>query len=448
MSHRGGSDALPCPDHAGELERLTAELRAVSDRERRTAEQLAGLAAAVSALSAAQTRADLVRDLFHHGRRALRADVLALALLEPGGSNLAVVDTRSGVDRPDRRLPVQSPVPMAVAAGGRPVYQDGAPEAGDAVPPLPGLRAWAALPLRIGRQPLGSLTVGWDRPQVFAEEDLRVFDAFAAQCSQAVHRVAGHETERRQGSATRSLAETLQRSMLTMPPQPDYLDIAVRYRPAAREVEIGGDWYDAFLSPNGATTLVVGDVSGHDWTAAAVAGQLRNMLRGIASALDHRRPDQLLTALDRALAESKIGTFATAIVARVEEPPLATPNCSRVLRWSNAGHPPPLLLAPDGSAQLLTRPPDMLLGVSPGTPRRDHSVALSAGATVVFYTDGIVESRDTTLDEGLERLVALGPALAARPLSVVCDEMLKRMAPDLSDDIALLAIRVRDRTAG
>jgi serine phosphatase RsbU (regulator of sigma subunit) len=270
-----------------------------------------------------------------------------------------------------------------------------------------------------------------------------VLQAFAAQCSQAVNRVARRETERRQASATRSLAESLQRSLLTNPPQLEHLDIAVRYRPAAREVQIGGDWYDAFLSPGGDTTLVVGDVTGHDWTAAAVAGQLRHMLRGIASALDHRNPQQVLSALDRALSETGIATLATAVVARIEEPPDTAPDRPRILRWSNAGHPPPLLLQPDGTATLLERPPNLLLGVAPDAPRQHHAVALHPGATVVLYTDGLVERRDATLDQGLDRLLGVAQDLAGRPVPELCDEILERMEPDLTDDIALLALRVR-----
>jgi len=426
-----------------ELEQANAELRTTSDRERRTAQQLAGLADTVSALSVAESRSELLRQMFRHARRALRADVLAVALLEPGGSHLAVVDSRGGPEQPGHRLPLRSPVPMAAAAAGRAVYQR---DAGEDTPaaPLPGLRAWAALPLRIGRRPLGSLTVGWEESQSLDDDDVRVLEAFAAQCSQAVNLVARRETERRQARATRSLAESLQRSLLTNPPELEHLDIAVRYRPAAQEVQIGGDWYDAFVSPGGDTTLVVGDVTGHDWTAAAVAGQLRNMLRGIASALDHRDPDQVLSALDRALSETGIATLATALVARVEEPPAAVPRAARILRWSNAGHPPPLLLGPDGTASLLERPANLLLGVASDTPRRHHSVALWPGATVILYTDGLVEHRDATLDDGLARLLAVAPDLAARPVSELCDAILDRMEPDLTDDIALLALRVRE----
>lgn len=425
-----------------ELERVNAELRATNERERRTAQQLAGLAATVSALSVAESRSELLRQMFRHARRALGADVLAVAMLEPGGSHLAVVDSRGGPEHPGLRLPLRSPMPMAAAAAGRTVYERDAGEDGS-VAPLPGLRAWAALPLRIGRRPLGSLTVGWEDAQALDDDDLRVLDAFAAQCSQAVNRVARRETERRQARATRSLAESLQRSLLTNPPVLEHLDIAVRYRPAAQEVQIGGDWYDAFVSPGGDTTLVVGDVTGHDWTAAAVAGQLRSMLRGIASALEHRHPDQVLGALDRALSETGIDTLATAIVARVEEPPPPAPGATRILRWSNAGHPPPLLIEPDGRATLLERPANVLLGVAPDSVRVHHAVALLPGATAVLYTDGLVERRDATLDDGLARLLAVAPTLAGRPVSELCDEILDRMAPDLTDDIALLAVRVR-----
>ena len=426
-----------------ELEQAHAELMAVSERERHTAQSLAGLATTVSALSAAENRTELLRQMFRHGRRALQADVLAVALLEPGGGHLAVVDTRDhGGTEPVRRLSVDSAAPMATAAAGRPVFQEDAAHSG-ADAPLEGLEAWAALPLRVGGRPLGSLTVGWERRHVFEDNDVRVLEAFAAQCSQAVNRVARRETERRQAQATRSLVESLQRSLLTDPPQPEHLDIAVRYRPAAREVQIGGDWYDAFVSPAGDTTLVVGDVTGHDWTAASVAGQLRNMLRGVASALDHRYPERVLGGLDRALRETGIGTLATAVVARVEEPSPTAPGGARMLRWSNAGHPPPLLIAPDGTATLLERPADLLLGVDAETPRRQHAVTLLPGATLLLYTDGLVERRDASLDDGLVRLLAAAPDLARRPVDVLCDELLDRLDPDLTDDIALLAVRVR-----
>ncbi len=426
------------------LERTNAELRALGERHRRTAHSLSGLAATVSALAGAETRADLLRQLFRHGRPALAADLLAVALLEPGGTHLAVVDTRGRADAPPGHVPAHSPAPMAVAAAGRAVLERGTGPGGGA--PFPGLRAWAALPLRAGRQPLGSILVGWAMPQELEEDDVRVLEAFAAQCAQAVARVARLEAERRRGHATRGLAETLQRSLLTEPPRQPQFEIAVRYRPAAREAQIGGDWYDAFLSGVGETTLAVGDVSGHDWTAAAVAGQLRSMLRGVASALPGEDLGRVLAALDRALHDTGVATLATALVARVVEPD--TPAQDRVwtLRWSNAGHPPPVLVDPDGRATLLERPVDLLLGVDPGAPRQEHETGLRPGATVLLYTDGLVERRDATLDDGLQRLLSAAGELATRSVDALCDELIARMDPELTDDIALLALRVRDRS--
>jgi serine phosphatase RsbU (regulator of sigma subunit) len=285
--------------------------------------------------------------------------------------------------------------------------------------------------------------VGWERQRVLDDADVRVLEAFAAQCAQALDRVARLETERRQASATRSLAETLQRSLLAEPPRSEHLDIAVRYRPAAREAHIGGDWYDAFLSPTGGTTLVVGDVTGHDQTAAVVAGQLRSMLRGIAYALDDAGPAQVLGTLDDALHHTGLQTLATAFLARVDEPTTEGPDRWHTLRWSNAGHPPPLLITPDGAGELLERPADLLLGAVRAAPRRQHAVPLRPGDTVVLYTDGLIERRDATLDDGFGRLVTVAPALASRPVDELCDEILTRLHPDLTDDIALLAFRVR-----
>jgi serine phosphatase RsbU (regulator of sigma subunit) len=433
------------PGGAGtrELEQANSELRALGQRQQRTADVLAGLATTVSALAGAETRADLLRQLFGHGRTALRADLLAVALLEPGGSHLAVVGTRGPTDGEPHRLPLRSPVPMAMAASGQPVFATGmSPDA--AGPPFPGLRSWAALPLRSGRRPLGSVLVGWDGVQDFPEDDVRVLEAFAAQCSQAVARVGRLEAERRRAHATRGLAETLQRSLLSEPPRRPQLEIAVRYRPAAREAQVGGDWYDAFVTAPGETTLVVGDVTGHDWTAAAVAGQLRSMLRGIAVALGDRDLAAVLGSLDRAVRDTGMATLATAVVARVVEPPAGSPGRPGKLRWSNAGHPPPLLVEPDGTAVLLKRPSDMLLGVDPGTPRTEHAVSLRPGATLVLYTDGLVEHRGATLDDGLDGLLAAATDLASRPVDEVCDAIIARLHPELTDDIALLALRVRD----
>ena len=421
-----------------ELERTNAELRASVEREQRTARALAGLATTVSALAAAETVPELLELLFARGREALRADISAVALLAPGSGDLQLTES-TGTGLRSAVLPGSSPLPMAVAAGGRQVLVPDSTRSG--AEGLTGVRSWAALPLRAGGRLLGSWTVGWADPQPLEDDDVRVLEAYAAQCAQAVDRVTRLEDERRRASATRSLAESLQRSLLTDPPQPDHLHITVRYRPAAQEAQVGGDWYDAYVSPDGATTLVIGDVTGHDRTAAAAMAQLRNVLRGISSALDGT-PAQLLGALDRALPQLQITTLATAVLARVEQTPDQAATAMRSLRWSNAGHPPPLLVPADGSPYLLERPHDLLLGVDPGARRAEHALPLRPGDTLVLYTDGLVERRDSDLDEGLDRLVAVATELAREPVDTLADELLARLAPAADDDVALLVLRV------
>jgi serine phosphatase RsbU (regulator of sigma subunit) len=425
-----------------ELERRNAELRESSERERRTASSLAGLAATVSALAAAETTPELLELLFDHGRAALQTDTAAVALAGPDG--LTLTEGREG-RLVSADLDPSSPLPMAVAARGETVLVHDAgtrpdTEEGRLARAL-GIRSWAALPLRAGGRLLGSWTVGWAGARAFEEHDVRVLEAYAAQCAQAVERVTRLEAERRRASETRSLAETLQRSMLTEPPEPDSLRIAVRYRPAAREAQVGGDWYDAFLSPDGATTLVVGDVTGHDRTAAAVMGQLRNMLRGVVHALD-APPARALATLDRALHDLGMTTLVTALLARVEQTPEEAAAGLRTLRWSNAGHLPPLLLAADGTVRLLERRPELPLGVDSPARRTDATVALHPGDTVVLYTDGLVERRDATLDDGFERLVAAGREVRDVPVHDLCDVLLARMTPEFADDVALVALHV------
>ena len=156
-----------------------------------------------------------------------------------------------------------------------------------------GREAWCSLPLRARGRLLGAMTVSWALPRPFPQSEREILHAFAAQCAQALDRLQTLAAERAAAEAVRRMSETLQRSLLTEPPQPDHLHLEVRYRPAGQLAQVGGDWYDAFLTPDGATCLVVGDVTGHDRDAAAQMGALRNMLRATAYVLDAaagRRP--------------------------------------------------------------------------------------------------------------------------------------------------------------
>jgi serine phosphatase RsbU (regulator of sigma subunit) len=239
------------------------------------------------------------------------------------------------------------------------------------------------------------------------------------------------------------LAEWLQRSLLTPPPPVAELEIAAAYVPAADHVKIGGDWYDVFPAPGDRTLVVIGDVAGHDGAAAATMAQVRNVLRGMGQVL-LAPPATLLTALDRAVRSFLPTVMATMIVIEISH--LGRNSGPLVLRWSNAGHPPPLLISgEDGTAQLLEREPDLLLGVDPNTRRADHELVLYQGDTVVLYTDGLVERRGATLDEGLARLRDVAEEEAGLPLDKLCEVLLVACTERPDDDIAVLALRARAR---
>jgi len=241
----------------------------------------------------------------------------------------------------------------------------------------------------------------------------------------------------------RQLAEVLQRSMLTAPPAPDHCEIAVRYVPAAAGAEVGGDWYDAFVQPDGATMLVIGDVVGHDSGAAAAMGQLRGLLRGIGHHTGGT-PAEVLTGLDRAGIGLDLDTLATALVARLEQDAPELAKDETRVRWSTAGHPPPVLIDADGTVVLLDcQDPDLLLGVDPASPRHDRVAVIGRGGTLLLYTDGLVERRDRDLDAGIAELRRVLGGLAHLPLQQLCDRLLEQMyLPDTEDDVALLAVRV------
>jgi PAS domain S-box-containing protein len=244
-----------------------------------------------------------------------------------------------------------------------------------------------------------------------------------------------------QAAAQRALTDRLQQALLTPPPEPDHLHVVVRYRPAAHEAQVGGDWYDAFLQPDGATMLVIGDVAGHDSGAAAAMGQLRGLLRALA--YDNDEPlGATLARVDRTARGLGVDSLATAVLARVERHPDVPVTGRRVLRWSNAGHPQPVVLAPDGTTTLLGERPDLLLGVDPTAPRHDLTADLEDGCTLLLYTDGLVEHRGRDLDEGTAALRAALADLGTAPLDELCDTLLARLVPTArGDDVALLAVR-------
>ncbi|MEU8656193.1 GAF domain-containing SpoIIE family protein phosphatase [Actinoplanes philippinensis] len=234
----------------------------------------------------------------------------------------------------------------------------------------------------------------------------------------------------------RHVAEVLQRSLLTELPVLPGIELHARYLPAQDGAAVGGDWYDAFAQPDGSVVVAVGDVSGHDIEAAATMGQLRNLIRGDAYGRDEE-PGALLTALDQTLHGLRVSASATAVLARVR-----TCWSGYEVGFANAGHPPPLLLLPDGQVQVWWVPPEPLLGLPPrDEPRTTARRFVPAGSTLILYTDGLVEDREQLLDDGIARLSAVLRENASRSGDELCARLLE-VAPRRSDDIALLLVRL------
>lgn len=288
----------------------------------------------------------------------------------------------------------------------------------------------------------------------------------------------------------RQAARTLQAAMLTELPQPDHLQLVSRYLPASSGDQVGGDWYDALVDANGSTVLVIGDVVGHDIGAAATMGQVRAVLRTCA-VQGGRSPAQVLAATEVALDHLGLDVLASATVVRIDQSPEEAGRGLRRITWSSAGHPPPVLLIPaakldgdggdkhrwparqplDGrpqrcqaTAQVLrhggdcqpltddilmsavgaaaTSDPDVLLGVGVGMARVDYTCQVPPGATLVLYTDGLVERRDADLDVGTMALCRVLESEASRELGDLLDEGLRQLLEaGHNDDVAVLAVR-------
>jgi GAF domain-containing protein len=233
----------------------------------------------------------------------------------------------------------------------------------------------------------------------------------------------------------RHVAEVLQQSMLTELPTIDGIELHARYLPAQDGAAVGGDWYDAFAQPDGSVMLAVGDVSGHDIEAAATMGQLRNLVRGDAFGRDDE-PGPLLSQLDRALRGLRVPAAATVVLAR-----LRREQDAYAVTFSNAGHPPPLLLLPDGTVEVWWTTPEPLLGLTARNERASHRRRVPRGATLVLYTDGLVETRGRILDEGIAEVEQALRDNAGLPGEELCARLVESVSRR-ADDIALLLIRV------
>lgn len=287
--------------------------------------------------------------------------------------------------------------------------------------------------LRARDRVLGALVLG-RRDRAYGPDERELVLEVAERAALALGNASLYQVQR-------GAAVTLQSMLLTRLPDPPGLRLAARYSPAVSGAEVGGDWYDAFaLSPD-STMLAIGDVVGHDLRAAGQMGQIRGMLRTLA--YDRGEPPaQLLIRLDRALTGLSTGTLATGVLARLDRDPATG---AVTARWSNAGHPPPVLLHADERSRLLDDPAahGLMLGVMDTARRGEASVRLAAGDTLLLVTDGLVESRQLTLEHGLLRLRQLAARHARASPEELCDAVVSGMTgPRTTDDAAILAVRV------
>lgn len=287
------------------------------------------------------------------------------------------------------------------------------------------------VPLRARRRVVGALTLVRTaaRPP-FGETDVAPAEDLADRIALAVDNA-------RLYAETQAVAERLQRSLLPDLPTVNGLRLTARYAPASATAQVGGDWYDSFVLPGGDTTLIIGDVAGHDLRAAVTMSQVRNMLRGIAC--DRQEPPgRILRRLDIAVQALYSHRTASCVYALLKGPE----GGPYQLDWARAGHLPPLLVTADGDTTYLDGAHGMLLGVDPHAERDSDSVPLPAGSTLLLYTDGLIERRGESLHHSMTRLRQHAAALNDQDLDVMCDELLAGLPADSNDDIALLALRL------
>ena len=337
----------------------------------------------------------------------------------------------------------ESPMPLSRALRGvastlaGPHTYEGTPDSGIAVEQrrlfdATGMHSAAIAPIRSTREVLGALTLGRaDNPVAFAPADLPLIEDIARRAGLALDNARLYQRQRK-------VAETMQNHLLPQMPGVAGLQMTARYVPAPDASQVGGDWYDAFPLADAATALAIGDVVGHDLEAAAGMAQVRNMLRAYAW-FQQEPPSRIVERLDEAIQHITDVPMATMIFARIEP----AQDGHWQLTWTNAGHPPPLLISRDGLAHYLTDGHGILLGTRAAIPRPDATALLPPGSTLVLYTDGLIEAPGQTLDTGLNRLRQHAAALAHRPLASFTDQLLRRVRPaDNDDDVALLALRV------
>ena len=303
-----------------------------------------------------------------------------------------------------------------------------------ALPAASGLR-WVQAILRIDQQPAGAIRLGLRDTDQFTTSDRSLLEDAAERAALALGRARLHERERR-------IAAELQRGLVPKRlPELRGVELSAHYQAAGSGAVVGGDWYDAFVLPEGRLGVVIGDVAGRGIPAASAMGNLRSVTRAFALADEGRRtPSEVLMRVNRhqlALGEEEMFTLVYTIIdpARGE------------LTWANAGHLPPLLL--DGGVASLLSGGGGLMGLE-DVAYEQHHRSFGARATVVLYTDGLVERRGESLDDGMARLAGVAAAGPGDPYGLR-RHIIAELFPDgepIHDDVTVVVAGVTRGAVG
>ncbi|MDL4815627.1 PP2C family protein-serine/threonine phosphatase [Actinomadura opuntiae] len=399
----------------------------------RPADALEGLARKLENIQAITDEAfahmgvdEFLDTLLDRVRSILEVDTAVVLLLDRQG-RLLEATVAKGIEEEvsqGAHVPVGQGFAGRVAAERRPVYIADVAHAGVFNPLLVqrGLHSLLGVPLIGGGHLVGVMHVGTLAPRRFTADETEFLQLAAARVAMAVQTLTSR--------AERAGALELQRSLVpsSLPDIPG-LEMAARYRPGKENV--GGDWYDVFTLPSGEIGIVMGDVAGHGLPAAVVMGRMRSSLR--AYALETADPAQVLGKLDRKMLHFEPNATATVLYA------ICSPSLDRV-RVSSAGHPPPVIALPESPAETVDMKQDLLIGFTTETPRTTTVFDLPPGALLCFYTDGLIERRDNSVDSGIARLC--DAVYAGPPEQVGAAVMAALIGRErASDDVAVLLLQ-------
>ncbi|WP_345575052.1 GAF domain-containing SpoIIE family protein phosphatase [Streptomyces prasinosporus] len=424
----------PGPRPGTGLEQVGAQLRALADAR----DRLEGLLDAVLAISRELDLSAVLQRIVTTAMDLVGARYGALGVLHESGEHLKEFIT-AGLSEAERADLAGVAFPHGRGVLGHLIHHPEPLRLGDipshpasvGFPPgHPHMRTLLGVAISVRGEIYGDLYLS-------ERHDGRPFDRDDEDIVVALAGAAGIAIENaRLFAQVRDSAEAFQRLLLPTLPDLRPFTAAAVYRPAAEPNRLGGDWYDAIVLPDNTVGVMIGDVGGHDLHAAAAMARTHSMLRALL--YDRRTPPSgVLTQLDRTLQATTDIPVTTACLARIEPA-----ESGWLLRWSTAGHFPPLLIGPDAETEYLYAEPGLPLGVNTGEQRPDHTRPLPAGSLLLFFTDGLVEHPARTLDEGLAALADLAAAHASRPLREFVRVLADHHPSDGHDDMAVLALRV------